>query len=218
MGQPLVGIAVAVFMSLGVCPLASAELTAFWRNNPITPQAAADDPALAGMQSWSVMVTNTSGFWASAGLRAQLPTGRNFYRNPFGDQFRPSTSAINAHPALEFHTYVTEPRTFNSGLVVLGSFPDTSQPASFGGPTDTFPGTFSVAWGDVFAKSHPPGTFEIARLTFPADTLPVIHPKSRTEYVDPGQVILLPTTIPEPSFSMLWAVVTTSLVVRRRKL
>src|SRR5688572_17257780 len=111
-----------------------AALTAFWRNNPITPQAIADDPTLASMQSWSVMVSNTEGMWTSAGLRATLPHPTRFYRNPIGGPSRPSTAEQAAHPALTFHTYVTQPIQAPNGLsppTVLGGFPDAKKlPAS----------------------------------------------------------------------------------------
>lgn len=192
-----------------------ADLTAFWRNNPITTQAIFNDPTLAGMQSWSVMITNTSGFWVSAGLRAALPTGNNFYRNPLGGDFRPSASLINANPALAFHTYVTEPRTFNSGLAVLGGFPEGQQ-VSFGGPLDAIPGTFSVAWGDVFGKPHPAGTFEIARLTFPTGMLPIVHPQSQTRTAVPDQMAFIPS-IPEPAYTAMAYLVLAALNTRHRR-
>ena len=78
---------------------ARADLTACWRHNPITPEAIADVPALAGMQSWSAMVTNTDGLWASAGLRAVLPGALTFYRHPVGGLFRPTISQQNSNPA-----------------------------------------------------------------------------------------------------------------------
>ena len=109
MGRQVVAIVIVLCGGLVVCSTARADLTAFWRNNPITPQAIADDPALAGMQSWSVMVANTEGSFRLAGLRAVLPEGHNFYRNPLGENTRPSSLLIGLHPALEFDTYITSP-------------------------------------------------------------------------------------------------------------
>ncbi len=181
-----------------------AALTAFWRNNPITPQAIADDPTLASMQSWSVMVSNTEGMWTSAGLRATLPHPTRFYRNPIGGPSRPSTAEQAAHPALTFHTYVTQPIQAPNGLsppTVLGGFPDAKEPASFGGSADVLPGIVSVAWGDPTGSPHPPGIFEVARLTFPQVTLPSVHPESFTAQLNPAQLAPIPTTIPETGVS-----------------
>lgn len=188
---------------VAIARAAQADLTAFWQNNSVTPQAIADDPALASMQSWSVMVTNTDGFFASAGLRAVLPVGNNFYRNPLGGDTRPGAAAMVGHPALVFHTYVTAPRQSPSGLnypVILGGFPQGEQ-LSFGGQLDSIPGTFSVSWGDIDPNSWPPATYEIVRLTFANDVLPTIHPQSVTFYVHPSQSVLLPIVIPEPATS-----------------
>ena len=81
---------------------ARADLVAFWQSNPITPQAVANDPVLAGMQSWSLMATNTSGYFQWAALRAVLPPGNAFYRHPLGGSVRPNPALFSQHPALEF--------------------------------------------------------------------------------------------------------------------
>ena len=188
-----------VFLASAIASSARAELTAFWRNNPITPEAIGDDPALGGMQSWSVMVTNTNGLFASAGLRATLPPENRFYRNQHGGAFRPTPPQVTEHPALTFHTYVTAPRQTGGLLAVFGGFPDVASQASFGGPLDLVPGTFAVSWGDADPNSWPPGTYEIARLTFPVGVHPLVHPQSVTYYIAPDQNTLLPTVIPEPS-------------------
>lgn len=202
---------------------AQADLTAFWQNNPITPQAVSNDPTLANMQSWSVMITNTDGLWSSAGLRAVLPPGNSFYRNLNGGLFRPSVAQQSANPALTFHTYITDPtQSPNSPTAgapaILGGFPDLGTKVSFGGPSDPIPGTFSVAWGDPMGPSiHPPGTFEIARLTFPISVFPGVDPRSQTSQVNPGQTVLIPTTIPEPCGFGLSASAAAALTRRRRR-
>jgi hypothetical protein len=63
-----------------LAPVAEAQLTAFWQRVPITPAAIAEDPTLAGMQSWDLKVT-ANGNWASAGLRAVLPDALTFYNH-----------------------------------------------------------------------------------------------------------------------------------------
>jgi|SRR5688572_25929859 len=206
MGRSIVLVITVVCAVLGVCLPARAELTAFWRNNPITPAAIADDPTLAAMQSWSVMVANTEGMWGATGLRAMLPTTEVFYRNTSGNNTRPSAAQIAGHPALAFHTYITSVHDLGGGLnspTILGPFPENQPPVSFGGPADAIPGTFSVTWGDPFGRLHAPGAYEYARLTFPAGMLPTIHPQSLALYYNPQQTVLIPTSIPEPVFSGL---------------
>jgi hypothetical protein len=197
----------AISMSTAACVLLAAlsasvraDLTAFWRHNPITPEAIADDPMLAGMQSWSVMAATDDGLWLSAGLRATLAPDVHFYRNLNGGSFRPSVAQQAAHPALAFHTYVTIPVQLGGLPVILGGYPDTSGQHSFGGLFDSIPGTFAVLWADAAGPSiHPPGTYEIARLTFPFGILPEIHPQSQASQVGPKQTVPIPTTVPEPA-------------------
>ena len=104
---------------------ARASITAFWQQVTITPAAITNDPALANMQSWDLMVT-ASGNWASAGLRAELNPGFFFYKHPLGGLKRPSPAVIAGAPGLEFTTYVNTPNdnglnNANTGL--LGGFP-----------------------------------------------------------------------------------------------
>lgn len=193
-----------VLSTLLTCPSARAALSVFWRNNPISSAAIADDPALANMQSWSLMATNEQGVFASAGLRASLPPGRTFYRHPLGNEVRPGASQQLANPAMAFHTYVTMPRQapdppgFNAPSI-LGSFPVTEPPLSFGGSADALPGTFSVSWGDPQSPlNQPTGTFELARLTFEMTILPVIDSRSHVSYTAPVQTVFIPTAVPEP--------------------
>jgi hypothetical protein len=194
---------VALALLLSAAP-ARAELTAFWRHNPITTAAIAADPQLAAMQSWSLMVTNTNGHWESAGLRATLPSGLHFYNTPparRGGWTHPSPNDIAMFPDVEFDTYVSGPRN-QSGAeapAVFGPHPKNEPPFSFGGPTDPAPGTFSVAWGDPTGRQHPPGAYEFSRLTFPASVLPDVHAQSVVQFVVPDQMVLVPTTIPEPA-------------------
>lgn len=196
---------------------AQADLTAFWQHNPITPQAISNDPSLANMQSWSVMITHTNGYWTSAGARLTLPAGFNFYRNPFGGSTRPSLAAINANPALEFHTYITSPHQIfgNHSPSVINGFPDGT--VSFGGPLDSIPGIFSVSWGHPEATNWPTpvGTYEIMRGTFPMGVLPTLHAQSRTSVVVPDQTAFIPS-IPEPPILGL-AVAAAALTLRGAK-
>ena len=217
----------AISTSTAVCVLLAtlsasvrADLTAFWRHNPITPQAIADDPALAGMQSWSAMITNTDGLWASAGLRAVLPAGLRFYRHPTGGLFRPTISQQNTNPALAFHTYLTDPTqslvTGSGAPVILGGFPELGEQYSLGGASDAIPGTLAVAWGDPQGPPiHSPATYEIARLTFTLGVVPEIHAQSQTSQVSPDQTVPIPTVIPEPT--LLVATAPLALARRRRR-
>jgi len=187
--------------------VARGAVTAFWRANAITAQAIANDPALAGMQSWSVMVTNTQSDFISAGARAVLPAGSTFYRHPLGGIVRPTQAQIAANPALEFHTYVTSPQQAvgRSEPSWLGGFPD-GQPHSMGGASDPIPGTFSLSWGQPQAVvwNIPPGTYEVMRATFPIGVLPQVHPQSVAYYLLPEEGALFPQ-IPEPAASLLLA-------------
>jgi hypothetical protein len=195
---------VTMLTLLLAAPGVRAELTAFWRNNVITAPAIAADPQLAAMQSWSLLVTHTSGYWASAGLRATLPTGQTFYNTSAsrgGSETHPRPASISVFPDLEFDTYVSAPfnQLGSNPPAILGPFPESQPPVSFGGPSDPVPGTISANWGDPFGQLHTPGTYEYVRLTFPASVLPEIQPQSIVWYVAPDQMISIPTTIPEPA-------------------
>lgn len=204
---------------------ASAALTAFWQKNTITPAAITNDSTLANMQSWSLRITNTDGFWASAGVRATLPAGNTFYRNLNAGDFRPSIAQQTANPALTFTTYVTSPRQSpNSATTgapaVLGGYPE-GLPLSFGGPFDDIPGLFSVSYGDPSATAGPaPGNYEIARLTFPLGVIPFISngtggfAASQASQVVPDQTVTVPQ-IPEPG-SLALVAAAGLLAIRRR--
>ena len=214
---------IVVLTFVAAAQTARAELVAFWRHNPITAQAIAADPQLAGMQSWSLMTTIDTGRWASVGLRASLPQGLHFYNVPTslgGGHFHPTAPAIALHPALEYDTYVSAPRnqTGSNAPALLGPFPENEPPMSFGGPSDPVPGRFSVAWGDPIGQSHPLGTFELARWTLPSDALPTIHPASVIWYVIPDRMVLVPTTLPEPGTTSAIAIAVASATWRRRSL
>src|SRR5688500_1068779 len=136
-------------------PRAAAQIVVFWQRVPITPGAIASDPALTNMQTWDLRVT-TTGDWASAGLRAQLPPGLLFYNAPQGGATRPSPTTVAMFPHVEFDTYATSPAdTGTSGAPnILGSFrPDG--PASFGGAGAPQPGRFNLSWGDLkIGRAH----------------------------------------------------------------
>jgi hypothetical protein len=190
--------------TLAVAAASRAETVALWRHNPITPQAIASDPALAGMQSWSLIGTHATGFWASAGLRAALAPGLTFYNTSpsrGGSETRPRPASVTMFPDLEFDTYVSAPfnQLGSNPPAILGPFPENQYPVSFGGPTDPLPGMFSASWGDPFGIQHSPGTYEYVRLTFPVSVLPEVLPQSVVWFVAPDQMALIPTTIPEPA-------------------
>jgi hypothetical protein len=116
-------------------------------------------------------------------------------------------------PDVAFDTYVAGSGPGGQVVVVQG-FPAPS-PVSFGGPSDPLPGTISASWGDLFTGA--PGTFEIARLTFPRNILPgdvavqndlpggADNPNnSTTSQVGPDVTVLIPD-VPEPSALGLFA-------------
>lgn len=154
-----------VLLSIGHAATASrAQITAFWQRNTITPQAVADDPVLAGMQSWDLMVT-AGGSWSTGHLRAQLPSGQ-FYNHRFGGNTHPSGGLINVFQGLAFDTYITSPGDCGCGAAapsIFGGFPD-GEPFSMSGSL------VSVGWGELVR--YAPGTYRVARLTFTAGVFP----------------------------------------------
>jgi hypothetical protein len=98
---------VAAILS-GMSGFAHASLDAFWRNNPITPAAISNDPLLATMQSWSLMVTYDTGNWSLASVRVTLSPGNVFYQHPLGTNLAVNPNLFPFFPALEFDTYVTD--------------------------------------------------------------------------------------------------------------
>jgi hypothetical protein len=181
---------------LGASTVASASITAFWRQNTITPAAISADPALANMQSWSLMTT-TTGNWIGAGMSVFLfpqGVGHVYYNPAQGINTRPSSATVAAFPNVEFDTYVSSPGDQGGGVgapAILGGHYG-SPVADFGGIT----GLFDVAWGDLTAD--PPGTFEIARLTFPSNSIASVSPGGGTAQSTPDSTATIPT-IPEPS-------------------
>jgi hypothetical protein len=203
---------------------AHAALSAQWVQVPISAAAITADATLANMQSWSLRSTNTDGHWASAGLRATLPAGGAFYQTPptrGGGDSHPNPAFFPVFPEVEFDTYISSARN-QAGAnapAVLGAYPENDPPQSFGGATDPVPGRFSVSWGDPQATSGPgPGTYEIARLTFPIGMIPTINPAgqpaSQSSQVAPDQTIVIPP-IPEPASLGLLAAAGL-LAIRRR--
>jgi hypothetical protein len=165
------------------------------------------------------MVTHTDGDWASAGLRATLPGGSTFYQHPLGSNTRPNPAFVSLFAGLEFDTYVTSPLdTGTSGApAIIGGHP-ASPTSDFGGTT----GVFSVSWGDT--STNQPGTYEIARLTFPQGVAPTVFYEgnppslpnsSNTSQVNPTNTVIIPQ-IPEPATLGL-AAAAGLLALRRRK-
>jgi hypothetical protein len=206
---------VILWMGLVSSSPAGAAITASWQQVTITPQAISNDPALANMQSWDLMVT-TTGNWSTAALRAWLLPGSFYYKHPMGGFKKPSPAAIAAFPALEFTPYVNTPNDNglnNSNTFIVGGF--KGEPASIGDLTSPLPGIFSVSWADMFADL--PGTYQIARLTFPNSLLPHIadnNPAPRTTQITPDALALIPD-IPEPT--SIGLVATAALLVARRR-
>jgi hypothetical protein len=200
-----------ISMSVVLCTSARGSITAFWQPVTITPAAISNDPALANMQCWDLMVT-ASGDWNAAALAAALPDGFVFYKHPTGGFIHPDPRLFGSQPALEFTTYVSSPTEdgTNHVTIVIGGFPQ-SQQAHLG----DLNGRFSMLWGDLVVD--PPGTHQIARLTFPRDVLAqVFHPEgfSSTSQGNPGASAIIPD-IPEPSMLGLFAAATL-LMTRKR--
>jgi hypothetical protein len=205
-------------MALAVClasPASAQGISAFWQPVPITPQAIADDPQLATMQTWDLMVT-TSGNWASAGLRGYFEpiTSAHWYHHALAGHTRPAPALVAQHPAAAFDTYVTAPADngVTGAPAILGDY--FAGPVPYWGDTG---GHFSVGWGD--AVIDPPGTYAIVRWTFPRGMMPtVFNPPTlpRTSLVsqtNPDAHSIIPQ-IPEPSIVGLLGVC--GLVLRRR--
>jgi hypothetical protein len=195
----------ALVPGISVCFRADAAITAFWvpvasgdgSVGSMYPAAAiTDDPALLGMQTWDLQVS-LDGNWTSAGMRATLANG-TFYNHPQGGPVRPLIVSTLVYPALQFDTFVTAPTDVGVGAgspMILGGFP-SGEPLSIGGSV------ISVSWADVFPEA--PGSYPIARLTFPLGTIPDIltidqNPEfSRTSQVMPDSTTAIPE-IPEPT-------------------
>jgi hypothetical protein len=197
---------------LSSAPLdACASITAFWQPVTITPAAISNDPALANMQCWDLMVT-TTGNWASAATRADLPGGQLFYKHTLGGFTRPHPTQVASTPALAFSTYVAAPSDdgVNNSTIVVGGHPQITP--SLG----DLNGIFSMFWSDFVTDL--PGTFAIARLTFPQQVLPqVLHggDPSRTSQVNPDGLALIPD-IPEPTALTLAIAVGMSQIIMAR--
>ncbi len=199
---------------------AYAAITAFWLPVTITPQAVANDPALANMQCWDLMTT-TTGDWNLALMRVLLPEGLTFYKHAQGGLTRPDPALFNMFPAIEFTTYVSSPSDdgTNNGTVVLGGHPQ-GHPTSLGDSTSPTPGEFSMAWGNLTVDLT--GTYEIARLTFPQGGIPDVINNlglpafdSQTSQITPDSMTQIPD-IPEPG--MLGFVSALGLLGLRRRI
>ncbi len=147
---------------------------------PVTISAAAisQDPALANMQSFDILVT-TDGDWGAAGMLANLPAGQNFYNHPFGGNTTPNPALVGSFAGLAFDTYVTGPGDTGSSVapIITGGF----APA---GPLNVGSGSMvSATWGNF--TSDAPGTYSIARLTFPRGTFPTFNFDSYTYEINP---------------------------------
>lgn len=166
------------------------------------------------MQTVGFFLTFTEGDFVSAGMRLFLPEGATFYRHPLGDGTRPSPAFFPVAPALEFSTYVSAPADTgsNNATMILGGYPE-GQPLSFGHAGAAVPGTFSVSWGDELFTA--PGTYEIARLTFPLGAWPGVeaNPFGEVLLTNPDQTVFI--WIPEPA-AIAWVAVLLPLVGRRR--
>jgi hypothetical protein len=217
--RPVIGWAI---LCIAAATPVFAQITAFWQQVTITPAAIANDPTLASMQCWDLMTT-TTGNWSTAEMNAQLSTGNFFYKHPLGGFTKPPPAAVANSPALAFTTYVTSPNDdgMNNNTQILSGHPQ-SRPISLGDQSAVSPGEFSLAWGELFFD--PPGTFQIARLTFPQGVLPDIlnnHPApvaapSRTSQGSPEATTEIPD-IPEPGM-VVFSVALLATMRRRRSL
>ena len=137
--------------------------------------------------------------------RTILPGSNRFYKNAPGGQTRPSPAFFPLFP--RWSSRRTSPRRATPARacapLVLGGFPEGS-PISLGDASAPLPGTFSMSWGDLVNDA--PGTYEIARLTFPQGVVPnVINildtgptgNYSNTSQVNPASTVEIPTS-PSP--------------------
>ncbi len=196
-------LASAAAASVGLSSAAFATITATWQTVPISAQAIASDPLLASMQSWDLIVNvNDIGDWGSAGLRVDLASGLFYQPQTFNGNTRPTQSVINANPNVAYDTYVTGPE--DNGTtgqpVILGGHP--ADPASFGGANDPLPGTFSVSWGDLFTSA--PGTYQIARLTFPQGIQTLTLEGSFVSQTEPFEAADIPAIPFVPATARAW--------------
>ncbi len=216
--RPFIGL---TLLCLAIASPAFAQITAFWQQVTITPAGIANDSALANMQCWDLMTT-TTGNWAAARLFVELPPFVRYYKHALGGFTEPNPALVAQHPALAFTSHVTSPNDngTNGNTRLLGGFPQ-SWPMSLGDATSATPGVFSVEWGDFFVD--PPGTYYIARLTFPQAVLPAIwnnvpFPQaefSASKQIDPEAIAEVPE-IPEPRYLGLMSVGAAMLGVRSR--
>jgi hypothetical protein len=204
----------AVLAALGLTSRATAQITAFWHRASISPAAIAEEPALANMQSWDLFAT-TSGNWLSARMAARLPAGVTYYKHPLGGLTRPDPSMFNSSPALQFTTYASAANDTgtNHTTLVLGSFLFNADPASIGDATSPLPGVFDMMWGNS-PPTAPPGTYQIARLTFAQGVLPEVLGSSATTQLNREADTFIPQ-IPEPNLGRLGGAI--ALVLLRRR-
>ena len=189
----------ALALSGGPAPArAPAQITALWQPVTISPAAIADDPQLATMSCLDLMVT-TTGDWDRAGLYAQLESGYTFYKHGLAGLTRPDPSLVAAHPALAYTTYVTAPSdTGTSGAPRIVGALQPSLPFSLGDASSWLPGVFTGLWRSLEVDA--PGTWQIARFTFPQDTMPnvvqeIAYP-STVEQTSPPAAALVPDVGP----------------------
>jgi hypothetical protein len=180
---------------------ASAVIVANWQPNTISPAAIADNPALASMQSWSLMVTHGDGDWGSAGVELTLPAGNAFFQHSFGGNTRPNPALTTVFPSLAYDTYVSSPGDTGSAGApfILGPFPPAAGSGQLG------PQRLSVIWGDFVAT--PPGTYEILRVTFPNSAFPAGNQLNFTAQTNPAAsgpaAVNLGQSVPYPIKSWL---------------
>jgi hypothetical protein len=171
------------------------------------------------MQSWLLRISHTDGDWSSAGVQVNL-TGGNFYNHAVGGNTLPNPAIVTVFPGLEFDSYVSSPTDNGTNNVtnVLGGFPSGS--ASLAGTL------FSVSWGDLVTS--PPGTYTIARLTFPSNlttnaqvnVLTDEDPgdeRSFTSQVNPDGFTLVPEIYPIPEPASLSFLAVAGLFAMRRR-
>src|SRR5262245_61821552 len=115
---------------VSLTPLAPAPPAVLWQPVQISGAAIANDPVLANMVSFDLIVTTTDD-WLSAGLRVVLPGGSTFYNHPMGGQTAPNPALLAANPALAFDTFVNGPGGFASPPSIFGPFPEAPPPAVF---------------------------------------------------------------------------------------
>jgi hypothetical protein len=149
---------------------------------PITPEAIADDPALAGAQTFDLQVTLSNGNdWTAAEVIATVDG--TFYQHPIADDDVPQTAFWPAFPSLEYDSFFTS-RDFVAPGFADGPFnSDDEIRASWFDTVDTGNGTYTIARFTVTSGT----TLTVTGNTTAKYTGGELQPYSFTQPLDIGE-------------------------------